>query len=128
MFCAGLHTSKCIKSSLFRLRLRSLGKRSGIPATEFRQSEHDLFRLQVLKPLIVDVAYPLMPQVDIRLDFLSFREHGGAYVIGVKDEHPPISAPLRNNLAFFLDKAPEMREPDLHPLVDDLSDRNCRDV
>ena len=63
-----------------------------------------------------------MPQVDIRLDFLSFREDGGAYVIGVKDEHPPISAPLRNNLALFLG-LPEMRELNLHPLVDDLSDR-----
>ena len=105
----------------------------GLLATEFRQSEHNLFRLQVLKPLIVVVAYPLMPQVDIRLDFLSFREHGGAYVIGVEDEHPPISAPLRNNLAFFLDVAPEMCESNLHPLVNDLSDRhqilrNCRDV
>ena len=33
--------------------------------TEFRQSEDNLFRLEVLKPLVVDVAYPLMPQVDI---------------------------------------------------------------
>ena len=69
----------------------------------------------------------------IRLDFFSFREHGGAYVIGVEDEHPPIFAPLRNNLALFLDKAFEMRELDLHPLVYDLSDGhqilgNCRDV
>ena len=55
------------------------------------------------------MAYPLMPQVDIRLDFLSFREHCGAYIIGVEDGHPPISMPLRNNLAFFLDEAPEMR-------------------
>ena len=75
-----------------------------------------------MKPLVVDVVYPLMLGVDIRLDFLSFREHGGAYVIGVEDEHPPISVPWRNNLAFFLDEAPEMREPNLHPLVDDLSD------
>ena len=63
-----------------------------------------------------------MPQVDIRLDFLSFREHSGAYNIFVEDEHPPISVPLRNNLDFFLDEAPEMRELDLHPLVNDLSD------
>ena len=32
-------------------------------ATKFGNSEHCLFRLQVLKPLVVDVAYPLMPQV-----------------------------------------------------------------
>ena len=51
-----------------------------------------------------------------------FCEHGGVYIISVEDEHPPISAPLRNNLAFFLDEAPEMCEPDLHPLVDDLPD------
>ena len=74
-----------------------------------------------------------MPQVDIRLDFLSFREHGGAYIIGVKDKHPPISVPLHNKLALFLNEAPEMRESDLHPLVDDLSDRHqilryCQDV
>ena len=74
--------------------------------------------------MVVDVAYLLMPQVDIRLKFLSFREHGGAYVIGVEDEHPPISVPLHNNLALFLDQAPEMHESNLHPLVDDLSDRH----
>ena len=34
-------------------------------ATKFGQSEHYLFRLQVLKPLVVDVAYPLVPQVDV---------------------------------------------------------------
>ena len=70
------------------------------------------------------MAYPLTLHVDIRIDFLSFREHGVAYIIGVEDEHPPISASLRNNLAFFLAEAPEMREPDLHPLVDDLYDRH----
>ena len=70
-----------------------------------------------MKPLVVDVAYSLMPQVDIRLVFLSFREQGGAHVIGVQDEHPPISAPLHNNLVLFLDEAPEMRESNLHPLL-----------
>ena len=30
-------------------------------ATKFEQSEHHLFQLQVLKPLVVDVAYPLVP-------------------------------------------------------------------
>ena len=105
----------------------------GLLAIEFRQSEHNLFQLQVLKPLVVDVAYPLMPQVDIRLNFLSFREHGGAYIIGVEDENPPISASLHNNLALFLDEAPEMRKSNLHHLVNDLSDqhqilRNCWDM
>ena len=38
-------------------------------------------RLQVLKPLIVDVAYPLLPQVDIRLGFLSLREQSGVGAI-----------------------------------------------
>ena len=104
-----------------------------LPATKFGQSEHYLFRLQVLKPLVVDVTYPLVPQVDVRLGFLSLCECCGAALSGVEDEHPPISAPLRKNLAFFLDEAPEMRKPDLHPLVDNLSDRhkvlcNCRDV
>ena len=49
-----------------------------LPATKFGQSEHNLFRLQVLKPLIVNVAYPLVPQVDVRLEFLSLCEHCGA--------------------------------------------------
>ena len=42
-----------------------------LPATKFGQSEQNLFRLQVLKPLVVAVAYPLVPQVDVRLGFLS---------------------------------------------------------
>ena len=37
----------------------------GLPTTKFWQSEHNLFRLQVLKLFIVDVANPLVPQVDI---------------------------------------------------------------
>ena len=93
-------------------------------ATKFGQSEHHLFRLQVLKLLVVDVAYPLVPQVDVRLGFLSFREHCGATVRRVEDEHPPISTPLHNHLAFFLNEAPEVCKPDLHPLVNDLSDRH----
>ena len=32
-----------------------------LPATKFGQSEHHLFRLQVLKPLVVGMAYPLVP-------------------------------------------------------------------
>ena len=32
-----------------------------LSATKVGQSEHHLFRLQVLKPLVVDVAYPLVP-------------------------------------------------------------------
>ena len=83
-----------------------------------------MFGLQVLKPLIVDVAYPLVPQVDIRLDFLSFHKHFGANVIGVEDEHPLVSAPLRDHTTFFLDEAPEVCEPNLHPLVNDLPDRD----
>ena len=71
-----------------------------LPASKFGQSEHYLFRLQVFKPLVVDVAYPLVPQVDVRLGFLSLREHCGAAVSGVEDEHPPVSAPLRNHMAF----------------------------
>ena len=73
--------------------------------TKFGQSEHHLFRLQVMKLLIVDRAYPLVLYVDIRLDFLSLREHCGATVTGVEDKHPPVSAPLRNKSAFFLDEA-----------------------
>ena len=96
------------------------------PATKFGQSEHHLFQLQVLKPLIVDVAYPLVPQVDIRLGFLSFREQSGvgAIIGAVEDKHPPVSAPSRNNPAFFLDEGSEVHEPNLHPLVQDLSDRD----
>ena len=86
-----------------------------------------------MKPLVVDVAYPLMPQVDIQLDFWSFREQGGANVIGVEDEHPPVFTPLRNNLALFLNEAPKVRESHLPSLIDDLSDRHqivcyCQDM
>ena len=96
----------------------------GSPAAELRQTKNNLFRLQVLKPLVVDVAYPLVPQVDIRLDLLSFGEQRGADIIGVEDEHPPVSAPLRNDLTLFLNEAPEVHKSHLHPLVDDLTDRH----
>ena len=43
-----------------------------LPATKFGQSEHYLFRLQVLKPLVIYVPYPLVPQVDVLLGFFPF--------------------------------------------------------
>jgi hypothetical protein len=94
-----------------------------LPASKFRQTENYLSRLQLLKPPIVDVAYPLVPQVDIRLGFLSLREQSGvgAIVSTVEDKHPPISTPSRNNPAFIFNEGPEVRKPNLHPLVDDLS-------
>jgi hypothetical protein len=97
-----------------------------LPATKFGQTENYLSRLQVLKPPIIDMAYPLMPQVDIRLGFLSLREQSGVRAITgtVEDEHPPVSAPSRNNPAFILDKGSEVCKPNLHPLVDDLSHRD----
>jgi hypothetical protein len=97
-----------------------------LAATKFGQSENHLFRLQILKPPEVDVAYPLVPQADIRLGFLSLREQSGVgAIIGtVEDKHPPISASSRNDLAFLLDEGSEVRKPDLHSLVDDLSDRD----
>jgi hypothetical protein len=79
-----------------------------------------------LKPPEVDVAYPLVPQADIRLGFLSIREQSGvgAIVGMVEDEHPPVSTSSRNNPAFLPNEGSEVRKPDLHSLVDDLSDRD----
>jgi hypothetical protein len=54
-------------------------------ATKFRQTKNYLFRLQILKPLVVDVAYPLVPQVDIRLGFLSLREQSGVVCLFAHD-------------------------------------------
>ena len=75
----------------------------------------------------------LVPQVHIRLNLLSFCKQSGADIIDIEDEHPPVSAPLRDYLAFFLDEAPKMHEPYVHPLDQDLSDRhrvlrNCRNM
>jgi hypothetical protein len=95
-------------------------------ATKFGQTENHMFRLQVLKPPKVDVADPLVPQVDIRLGFLSLREQGGvgSIVSTVEDKHPPVFASSRNNPAFLLDEGSEVCKSDLHSLVDDLSDRD----
>jgi hypothetical protein len=97
-----------------------------LTATKFGQTENYLSRLQIVKPSVVDVAYPLVPPVDIRLGFLSLREQGGvgAIVGTVKDEHLPVSAPSRNNPAFFFDEGSKVCKSNLHPLVDDLSNRD----
>jgi hypothetical protein len=94
--------------------------------TKFGQTENHMFRLQILNPTEVDVTYPLVPQVDIRLGFLSVREQNGvgSIVSTVEDKHPSVSASSRNNPAFLLDEGSKVRKPDLHPLVDDLSDRD----
>jgi hypothetical protein len=97
-----------------------------LAATKFGQTENHMFRLQVLKPTEVDVAYPLVPQVDIRLRFLSPREQSGvrAIVSTVEDKHPSVSASSCNDPAFLLDEGSKVCKPDLHPLVDDLPDRD----
>jgi hypothetical protein len=89
-----------------------------LPATKFWQTENYLSRLQVLKPPIVDMAYPLMPQVDIRLSSLSLCEQSGVGAIAdtVQDKHPP-----DNNPASVFNEGFDVRKPNLHPLVDDLS-------
>jgi hypothetical protein len=94
-----------------------------LPATKFGQTENYLSRLQALKPPIIDMAYLLMAQVDIRLGFLSLREQSGVGAIAgtVEDKHPPVSTPSRNNPSFILNKGSEVYKPNLHPLVDDLS-------
>ena len=102
-------------------------------ATELWQSGNHVFRLQLLKLLEIDLADFLVPQVDIRLDHLPFREHSGTHIIPFEDKHPPISASLRNNFALILNEAPKVRKPHLHPLVDNLTDghqvlRDCRNV
>ena len=93
-------------------------------ASELRQAEHNLFRLQLLKPSKIDVADPLMPQVDIRFNFLSFGEHCSADVVRVEDEHPPFSSILCDDLSFFFNEAAKVGEPNLHSLFDNLSDRH----
>jgi hypothetical protein len=69
------------------------------------------------------MAYPLMPQVYIRLGSLSLREQSGVGAIAgtIEDKHPPVSAPSHNNPASILDEGSEVRKLNLHPLVDDLS-------
>ena len=65
---------------------------------------------------------PFVPQVDVGFDLFSLGKHRGAHVIHLEDEHPPFLVPIRDDLAFFFDEASEMSEPDLHSLVDDLTD------
>ena len=78
------------------LLLESAGfTNSDLLATEL-QTKYNLFQLQVLKPPVVDVANPLVPQVDIRFDLLSFGKQGGADIVGVEDEHPPILVPFEH--------------------------------
>ena len=70
------------------------------------------------------MAELLVPQVDIRFDPLSFCVQRGSGLIGVEDKHPPFTAPLRDYFAFLFYEAAEMRESNLHSLVDDLTDRH----
>jgi hypothetical protein len=97
-----------------------------LAGTKFGQTENHLFRLQILKALEADVAYPLVPHVDIRLGFLSLHEQSGvgAIVGTVEDKHPPVSASSRNDPAFLHDKGSEVHKPNLYALVDDRSDRD----
>ena len=69
-----------------------------------------MFRLHLQKLLEVDVADPLMPQVDARPDRLPFCEHCNDYIIGFKDENSSIPTPLRDDPAVLLDEVPVMSE------------------
>ena len=80
------------------------------PATELWLSRNHMFQLHLLKLSEVDVANPLMPQVDVRLELVHFREHSGANIIGFKDEHSSILASLRDDPTFLLNEASMMSE------------------
>ena len=95
-----------------------------LAALKLGQTENDVFSLDLLKPWKIDVAESLVPQVDTRFDILPIGEHSGIYVICFDDKHPLTSAPLRNNLAFFLYEPPKMSKSILHGLVDNLSNRH----
>ena len=88
-----------------------------LPTAKLWPSEDKFLGLQVLKPPIVDVADPF----DILFNLLPFGKQSSAYVIGVEDEHPLVSAPLHDYLDIFLDEAPKVCKLHLHPLIDDLS-------
>ena len=94
------------------------------PATELWLSRNHMFQLHLLKLSEVDVANPLMPQVDVRLELVHFREHSGANIIGFEDEHSSIPVPFCNDSTFVLDEASMMSEPNLHTLIYDLTDRH----
>ena len=60
------------------------------------------------------MAEPLVP----------FRKHCSSDFICFEDKHPPFTMPLCDDLPFFLDEAVEVHESDLHPLVNNLSNRH----
>ena len=91
----------------------------GLLATELWQAEHNLFCLQLLKPVEVDVTDPFVPHVNVRFNLLSLGKHCGADDIRLEDEHSPFLAPLHDNLEPDF----EMSEPDLYSFVDDLTDQ-----
>ena len=72
--------------------------------------------------MIVDMVDPLMPQIDMRFNFLTFGKQRGADFIRVEDEHPLFSMPFRNNLALFLDEAPKVGKSSVHSLVINMAD------
>ena len=63
-------------------------------------------KIWAIRTLLVSIAGLEASEVDVRLGILSPCEHFGAPVSGVEHEHPPVSAPLRNHAAFFLNEAP----------------------
>ena len=66
----------------------------------------------------------MLDSLDVSFDLLSFRKHSDIDIVCVKDKHPPFSTPTYDYAVFVYDEAVVVSEPDLHGLVDNLSNRH----
>ena len=91
---------------------------------ECRESDDDSFRLHCLKFVEIDVANSLVPQLYVGIGFRAFCEHGRFHLVRIENEHSALSSSARDDSALFFDEATVLVESNLHPLLNQLADRD----
>ena len=82
------------------------------------ESDDDSFQFHCLYFLEIDVANSLVPQLYVGIGFGAFCEHGRFHLVCIKNKH------AHDDSTLFFNEAPALVESDLHPLLNNLADRD----
>ena len=74
--------------------------------SESQEFDDDSFGLHSFEILEIDVAYPLVPQLNVGVDSLTPGIHCRFHLMRVEDEHLTFSPTTSDKSAFFFDEHP----------------------
>ena len=93
--------------------------------SESQEFDDDSFGLHSFELLEIDVAYPLVPQLNVGVDSLTPGIHCRFHLMRVEDEHLTFSpTTCDKSVTFFFNESSSIIEANLHALFHNLADRD----